>query len=233
MDVLSFALHRKVSPLKKRLAVYVDGFNVYYGIRGTPYRWLDLGRLSGLLVPNVELVRIRYFTARITNRPDDPAQAQRQDTYLRALRTLPNLTIHEGRFLASEVRMALVNPPAHGAKTVLVHKTEEKGSDVNLATFLLVDGFRGEYEEAAVISNDTDLREPIAFTCKELGLPVTVLNPRVKYSVTMAQCATSYRRISLASFKAAQFPAVLSDATGEIRRPPGWENPSPNAHIRT
>lgn len=91
--------------MKKRLAVYVDGFNVYYGIRGTPYRWLDLGRLSGLLVPNVELVRIRYFTARITNRPDDPAQAQRQDTYLRALRTLPNLTIHEGRFLASEVRL--------------------------------------------------------------------------------------------------------------------------------
>lgn len=213
--------------------MYVDGFNVYYGIRGTPYRWLDLGRLSRLLVPNVELVRIRYFTARITNRPNDPGQAQRQDTYLRALRTLPNLTIHEGRFLASEVRMALVDAPAHGAKTVLVHKTEEKGSDVNLATFLLVDGFRREYDEAAVISNDTDLREPIAFTCKDLGLPVTVLNPRVRYSVTMAQCATSYRKISLASFKAAQLPLALYDATGEIRRPPGWENPSANAPIRT
>lgn len=210
----------------------MDGFNVYYGIRGTPYRWLDLGHLAGLLMPNLAVVRIRYFTARITNRPDDPGQAARQDTYLRALRTIPNLSIHEGRFLSSEVRMALVNPPAHGPKTVLVHKTEEKGSDVNLATYLLIDGFRRGYDEAVVISNDTDLREPISFTCRELHLPVTVLNPREKYSITMARCAVAYRKISLESFRAAQFPPALSDATGELRRPTGWETPSYGAFVR-
>ncbi len=31
--------------------VYVDGFNIYYGaVRKTPYKWLDLAKLSPLLV---------------------------------------------------------------------------------------------------------------------------------------------------------------------------------------
>ena len=105
---------------------------------------------------------------------------------------------------------------------MLVQKTEEKGSDVNLATYLLVDGFRNEYDMAFVISNDTDLREPIAFARLDLRRPVTVLNPRERYSNVMAACATSYRRISLAAFAAAQFPVTLTDAKGEIHRPLRW-----------
>ena len=93
--------------IKKRTRVYVDGFNIYYGIRFTPYRWLDLGRLARLLVPNVELDAIRYFTARIEAR-DDPDQPQRQTIYLRALQTIPNLSIHFGQFRSNQVRMALV-----------------------------------------------------------------------------------------------------------------------------
>jgi len=205
-----------------RAAVYVDGFNLYYGIRATPYRWLDIARLSRMLVPAAAIVKIRYFTARVHDRPDDPGQAQRQATYLRALQTIAHLSLHEGRFLSTQVRMALVAPPPGGPRTVLVQKTEEKGSDVNLATYLLVDGFRNEYDTAFVISNDTDLREPIAFARLDLGRPVTVLNPRERYSNVMAACATSYRRISLAAFAAAQFPVTVTDGKGDIHRPLRW-----------
>ena len=83
-----------------RTNVYIDGFNFYYrAVRGTTHRWLDLGKLVHLLLPGHEVNRIRYFTSLVSNRPDDPTQAQRQQIYLRALQTLPNLTIHYGHFL--------------------------------------------------------------------------------------------------------------------------------------
>jgi hypothetical protein len=79
--------------------VYIDGFNLYYGcLRRTPYKWLDLGKLCETLLTDNEIHRIRYFTARIEARPDDPDAPNRQDAYLRALRSVPNLTIHYGHF---------------------------------------------------------------------------------------------------------------------------------------
>ena len=208
---------------RNRTAVYVDGFNVYFAIRHTPYRWLNLSHLVSLLVPSSELVALRYFTARIQAR-GDPEQPQRQDIYLRALRTMPRTSIHFGRFLMSQVRMPYVAPSPHGPKTALVWKTEEKGSDVNLATYLLSDGFRGLYEQAVVISNDSDLVEPIRMTHEELGLPVTVLNPTPHFSRSLKVASTDYRPVSERSLKAAQFPTTLKDDAGEFHRPPGWEH---------
>lgn len=216
---------------KPRVVVYVDGFNVYYAIRGTPYRWLDFGHLSAILVDGA-VARIRYFTARVADRPGDPGQAARQDTYLRALSTLPNLEICEGRFLSSQVRMALVNPAPGGARTVLVHKTEEKGSDVNIATMLLLDAVRNEYDEAVIISNDSDLVMPIRITRDELGKRVVVLNPGVVFSRAIELAATAYRPVSLKSFAAAQFPDPIHGAQGDIRRPVGWERSADGVALR-
>ena len=53
-----------------------------------------------------------------------------------------------------------------------VWKTEEKGSDVNLASHLVYDACQGSFDVAAVLSNDTDLVEPIRIVTQELGLPV-------------------------------------------------------------
>jgi hypothetical protein len=66
------------------------------------------------------------------------------------------VTIHYGKFLQSTVRMSLAAPPPGWPKTVEVIKTEEKGGDVNLATYLLVDAFRKDSDAAVVISNDSD-----------------------------------------------------------------------------
>jgi hypothetical protein len=66
-----------------RTNVYVDAFNLYYGcLKGTPYRRLDLAALCRRLQPNDEINRIRYFTALVSARADDPQEAQRQLTYL-------------------------------------------------------------------------------------------------------------------------------------------------------
>lgn len=144
-----------------RTNVYVDGFNLYYGaVRNTPYRWLDIHKLCCLLFPKNKIHCIRYFTAPVRNTPDDPSKAQRQQTFIRALETLPNFSVHYGSFLASNVRMPLVKPTST-QRNALVVKMEEKGSDVNLASLLLVDAFRSDFEVAVVISNDSDLVLPI------------------------------------------------------------------------
>ena len=101
-----------------RTNVYVDALNLCYGcLKGTPYCWLDLAALCRRLLPNDELSRIRYFTALVSARPDDPQEPQRQLTYLRALRTIPNLSIHTGHYLRHPVRMRLANPPPGGPAT--------------------------------------------------------------------------------------------------------------------
>ena len=49
----------------KKTRVYIDGYNLYYGLlKGTPWKWLDLELFSkGLLNPDHEIVSIDYFTA--------------------------------------------------------------------------------------------------------------------------------------------------------------------------
>ncbi|SRR6266540_2510713 len=103
---------------------------VYYGAaRGTPYKWLNLHTLCTLLLPGYQVEKIKYFMAHIQARPDDPNQPTRQQMYLRALRTLPNLEIILGHFLTNAVSMRLVQPPAVGSAFIRVIKTEEKGSE--------------------------------------------------------------------------------------------------------
>jgi hypothetical protein len=160
-----------------RVNVYVDGFNLYYGLRGTPYKWLNPLALTRRLLPEHTINHIHYFTARITAPPDDPGKPQRQDIFIRALSTIPNLTLHWGQFVSHPRLMPLVSPLPDGTTIVEVLRTEEKGSDVNLATWLLLDGFSRNYEMAVVISNDSDLVEPIKIVQATLGLPVGVFNP--------------------------------------------------------
>src|SRR5713226_6420416 len=111
---------------------------------------LAVGQVHDSLEP---INRIRYFTARISARLNDLDAPVRQETYLRALATIPNLSIHLGHFQRTKVRMPLVQPRSGGQKTVEVYKTEEKGSDVNLATYLLLDAFRQDCDLAVVVSN--------------------------------------------------------------------------------
>jgi hypothetical protein len=204
--------------------VYVDGFNLYYGaVKDTPYKWLNIQRLCELLLPNHSINRIKYFTARVSGRPDDPDKPTRQQIYFRALRTIPNLEIVYGSFLSHEVMMPLAQPPAEGSRFVRVIRTEEKGSDVNIATHLVHDAFRANFESAVLITNDSDLQEPVRIVQEELGLEVGVLNPhRQTASRVLARRASFIKQIRAGALRASQFPQVLRDKRGEFRKPRSW-----------
>ena len=95
-----------------RTRVYVDGFNLYYGaLKGTPFKWLNLVELSYRLLPSGHTIeRLNYFTARVSGALDPGAPA-RQQVYLSALNTLPEVKVHFGRFLAKTNWRPLTNLP--------------------------------------------------------------------------------------------------------------------------
>lgn len=200
--------------------VYVDGFNLYYGaVRDTPYRWLNIAEMCRLLLPRDQINQIKYFTALVTPRPNDPDQLNRQNTYLRALLTISNLTIIYGSFLAHEVMMPLA-PPASGYAKVI--KTEEKGSDVNIATHLLVDGFNDDYEIAVIVSNDSDLLVPIQVVTRQLGKKVGILNPQRYPSKALLPHVTFLKQIRAGVLAKSQFLATLTDKRGSFSKPASW-----------
>jgi len=173
--------------------------------------------------------------------PTDPQQAQRQQTYIRALETLPNLTVHYGRYQATKVRAKVCQPPPD---SVLVHKTEEKGTDVNIATYMLVDAFRNDCDQLVVMTNDSDLAEPIRIINSELHLNVIVLNPHSVDTANRKNARTGGNHASRPSYDLknaafmvkdirshgnkchmtqAQFPATIIDKHGTITIPAKWK----------
>jgi uncharacterized LabA/DUF88 family protein len=203
--------------------VYIDGFNLYYGaVKGTPNKWLDVEAMSERLLPKDDIVKIRYFTALISARPNDPQEPARQQAYLRALGTLPRVEIHYGHYLSHRVRMRLAQPPARGPKTAEVIKTEEKGSDVNLATHLLLDAFRQRGDTAVVVSNDSDLAEPIRVAEEELGITVGIVNPQARHRRSRAMRSTFFKQLRPGVLASCQLQPTLHDAQGVIRKPDRW-----------
>jgi len=203
--------------------IYVDGFNLYYGsVKDTPYKWLNIHRMCELLFPKNLILGITYFTAKIVSRPDDPQKPIRQQIYLRALRTLPNCKIFYGHYLSHKVFMSLANPQRGQPKYVEVIKTEEKGSDVNLAVHLLFDGYQGKYELAALVTNDSDLLSAIEIVQNHMELKVGILNPQKHPSKELQKEALFIKKIRRGVIKASQFPDVLSDAKGSFYKPKEW-----------
>ena len=205
--------------------LYIDGFNLYNrAVKKTPFKWLDLRKLAETIFPADDIQRICYFTALVKPRPNDPHQTERQDAYLRALGTLPGLEIHFGEFRERIKHRPLASPKPGRPAYVRIRDTEEKGSDVNLATRLLVGGFTGDYEQAVVVSNDSDLAAPIRYVNNDLGLRVVVVNPDSKTSThnDLVQSATYARRLWRSHLRKSQLPSTIADEHGVIHKPTDW-----------
>jgi uncharacterized LabA/DUF88 family protein len=206
-----------------RTYVYVDAFNLYYGaLKGTPYKWLDLQALCRVMIPKNAVNCIKYFTARIHPRVGDPDQPMRQIVYLRALQTMPNLQIIFGHYLSHVVWMPLAHPPDGQKPFAQVVKTEEKGSDVNLATHLLVDAFDNAFDCAVIVSGDSDLQTPIRMVAERFHKTVGVINPQKTPCKALQSAARFYKHIREAALQASQFPPVLTDKQGTFHKPPAW-----------
>jgi len=201
--------------------VYIDGFNLYYGaLKRTPYKWLDLAKLTQDLLPSDTIQELHYFTARVSSRAYNPTAAHDQGLYIRALKTLPNLHIKYGQFTTHSVPMYLTN--VNPSQKVWVDKTEEKGSDVNLASHLLRDAYSRRFEVAVLVTNDSDLAEPVRIVAQEIGLPVGLLNPHQFHSRELRQYATFVKRIRQGDLATSQFPDLLQDGKGKFAKPAGW-----------
>lgn len=216
---------------------YIDGYNFYYGaVRGTGLKWADLVAICNR-VAAVSTDHVHYFTARIKSEPGDPGKAQRQDVYLRALVAHGGLSIQygkfqrhakrrdiapdrDGNFLFPEPLVGPMPPPTKAR----VWRSEEKGSDVNLATQLVSDAYEGRVQTAVVVSNDSDLRAPLQ-KAVELGIDVRIINPH-------EQQAKDIRRINgvmifplhRGTVLRCQLPdPVVDSVSGQsIHRPPEW-----------
>jgi hypothetical protein len=206
-----------------RTFIYIDAFNLYFGaVRGTQYKWLDLDQLCRILLPSHEIVQIKYFTARVNARPADPDQPTRQATYLRALSTIPYLTIYYGHFLTHIVKMPLANPVTGQNLYADVFKTEEKGSDVNLASQLLHDAHCSRFECAVMISGDSDLLMPLRIVKEDLRKPVGVVNPQHIPCKVLQNHATFYKHIRKSALIKSQFSSPMQDDKGTFSKPHGW-----------
>lgn len=201
--------------------LYIDGFNLYYrALKDTPFRWLDLRKLAETLFPQDSINRVCYFTARLDVRPGNPGQAQRQLIYLRALATLPGFDAYYGVFRSGTKRRPLAQPVAGLPSHVLVRDSEEKGSDVNLATRLLVDGFNREYEQAVIVSNDADFAGAMRYVRDDLGLRVTLVNPDPRNASPgqLTEAATYIKRLWKSHLRRSLLPDTLKRPSWDRRR---------------
>jgi uncharacterized LabA/DUF88 family protein len=212
----------------RRTIVYIDGFNLYYALKRANAKWLDLGALCEKLLTDNEIVTVKYFTARVRSRVGDLDIHVRQNVYLEALRSNPKIEIIFGHFLTSNVWMVRASDegkPMASSEKVQVIKTEEKGSDVNIATHLLIDGFQNNYDVAVVItndSNDSDLKLPIEMVRSVLKKTVGVICPHEKPSKELVRVASFFKTIKAETFLKCQLPDSISVGERVIRKPKAW-----------
>jgi uncharacterized LabA/DUF88 family protein len=217
-----------------RTIIYVDGFNLYFRLlqKRPALKWLNIKALAEhVLKPANQIVAVRYYTARVSGRLS-PLGPARQQIYLDALATIPEISVHMGMFLTSEKFAGLVHPPQFRPTAsmplpwpdvVKVLKVEEKGSDVNLACHLLLDAFQGNFDVAAVLSNDSDLVEPIRIVTQVLRKPVGLLSPVNNPNPELSRASSFIRRLSVSDLAASQFPNPLPRAGyPDLIKPTVW-----------
>ena len=204
----------------RRVIAYVDGFNLYYGLRSKGwkrYYWLDIRRMAErILRPDQELVAVRYFTARVQPRPNDPGKPLRQRTYLEALETLRDLSIHYGYFQPKRQRCSMC-----GATW---QTYEEKMTDVNIAVEMLADAQDNAFDTAIIISGDGDLAGPVRAVSRRYPKKrVVVAFPPGRHSAGLRSAATSSFTIGRNTLRDSQLPNAVTKPDGYVlTRPPSW-----------
>jgi len=203
-----------------RVGAFIDGFNLYYGLRTKGWRryyWLNLQRLAeNLLKPDQHLVFTKYFTARISSTPDDPHKNKRQATYLDALQTLPEFHLYFGKYFVTQQKCRRCG--------FVYDVPNEKMTDVNIAVQLLVDAFRDTFDEALLISADSDLVGPVSAVQRLFPQKrVVVAFPPNRSSFHLRQAARACFTIGRRKIAKSQFPAEVRRSDGFVlQRPVEW-----------
>ena len=211
----------------ERVAVYIDGFNLYYGLKSKRlgrrgkrwpcYYWLDIRRMSQrILRGSQKLAFIRYFTARVHHVANDPSKVHRQNTYIEALSTLTDVEIREGYF-AEKVKTCR-------RRGATYKDYEEKMTDVNIAMEILGDAQDGRWDTAIIVSADGDLAGPVQTIRRRYpDKRVIVAFPPDRHSSLLRQLANGATSLRQETIRHSQLPEQVHSSIGIVlRRPPRW-----------
>lgn len=152
----------------------------------------------------------------------DPHQPIRQKTYIRALKShIPGFSVYYGHFLSHETslpQIPLTSPPRFSR----ILKTEEKGSDVNLAVHLLNDAWLDKYDCAVVISNDSDLAEPLRLVREQNKKMIGLISPLIRGHPSRELLAHAHfmKRIRRGVLAISQLPSPVPGTN--LRKPQNW-----------
>jgi uncharacterized LabA/DUF88 family protein len=201
---------------KERVIVYVDGFNLYFGMleAGLDYcKWLDLILLSSnLLQSNQVLVEVKYFTSRVSNNPE---KQKRQNTYIEALEAI-GVNIFFGNYQSDKIeckRCLNVWP-----------KFNEKMTDVNIATQILIDAYQDKYDMAMLISGDSDLVPPMRAVHEIFkNKRVFVAFPPKRHNQSVSLVAKGSITIGRKKLVDSQFQIEITKKDGYVlKKPKNW-----------
>lgn len=201
---------------KERVIVYVDGFNIYFGMLEAGFdncKWLNLKALVlSLLKPNQELAELKYFTSRVSNNPD---KQKRQTAYIEALET-EGVKIYYGHYQRDTIeckRCGNIWP-----------NYNEKMTDVNIATQMLVDAYQDKYDMAMLVSGDSDLVPPIRAIHENFKQKrVFVAFPPKRFNNSVALVAKGSLTIGRKKLTDCQFADEVKKRDGYIlRKPSEW-----------
>ena len=202
----------------KRAIVYIDGYNLYYGLRaayGGRYKWLNLqGLATSFMRPGVELVRVKYCTA---TTKDAGGARQRQRVYLKALQAhCDKIEIFQGHFLAKAVSCRSCGE--------VYTRYEEKKTDVNIACEILNDAHLGRYDYCYVVSGDSDLVPPLQLLRQnDMAKRVIVAHPPRRRGIELCGTADGWFAIGERMFKRNQLPPTVAlPGDRRLTRPPQW-----------
>ena len=203
-----------------KTAVYIDGFNLYYSVvRSLNARWVDLRDFAQRSFPDDQIQTVRYYTAIVHKTNGDSQKPKRQRHYTELLMA-SGVEVVYGSFTRHKAWMT-----DDKGQSVRVVKVQEKGSDVNLATDLLRDAYSGQFEQAVVVSNDSDLKHPVRHVAHELGKRVVILQPVLRpsgASVALASASTASVLFDASLFCSCTFPDRVQIGTSQFQRPASW-----------
>lgn len=200
----------------ERVIGYIDGFNLYFGIKEAGYdacKWLDIyGLVKALIKSSQELVTVKYFTSRVSNKPD---KQKRQNTFIEALETT-GIEIYYGHYQAQSVECKRC-----GAIWIT---NNEKMTDVNIATQVLIDAYKDYYDMAMLISGDSDLVPPIkAIHDNFPGKRVFVAFPPKRFNHSVKTVAKGSMIIGRKKLFDNQLPEEIVKPDGFVlRKPAEW-----------
>jgi uncharacterized LabA/DUF88 family protein len=203
--------------MRARVISYIDGYNLYYGLRDAGFRryyWLNPCALSrAFLKPDQDLVSTKYFTSRVSRPPD---KVKRQTTFLEAVQTLPDLKLIEGRYDGEDFVCK-----GCGRKGTWHN---EKMTDVNIAVEITKDAHADRFDVALLITGDAD-QVPTIRMVRELFPTKRVICafPPRRVSEWLKKVANGHVHINHHILSACMFPGTVIKSDGFVlTRPAQW-----------